>query len=162
MKVEANAKAYLYIVILGSSGQWTVLFPDRKIFGGNNLIEKGQPCTIPAESGDGFHLIGPPGVEKVSLMLSRTPEPDLEQLIYKAGDPNRTEEDKPKVIIAGNRPLDGALVGRLRDEMLSRDLVFEKYDGPASDGKQEKAVYAATGAKNGDAPLWVDLKLTHK
>jgi hypothetical protein len=46
--------------------------------------------------------------------------------------------------------------------LLSRDLVFEKYDGTTPDGKQDKAVYAATPDKSPDARLFVDLHLNHK
>ena len=161
VKVEANSSAYLYIVMGGSTGQWRVLFPSKEIDGGNNRIEKGQPCTIPPEKDPAFFFDETAGVERVSLIMTRTPEPDLEKLIYDAGDPGRNGERR-KLIIAQNTTVDGATVGQLRDQLLSRDLVFEKYDGTAPDGKQEKAVYAATRDKSQDARLFVDLKLIHK
>jgi len=163
VKVEANASSYLYIVMGGSSGQWRVLFPSKEISGGNNRIEAGQPCVIPPERDPAFYFDETAGVEKVSLVLSRSPEPDLEKLIYSVGDPTRTGTERPpRTIVAQNRPIDGAVLGHLRDQALARDLVFEKYDGAAPDGKQEKAVYAATKDKSSDARLFVDLKLVHK
>jgi hypothetical protein len=162
VKVEANSSAYLYIVMGGSSGQWRVLFPAKDIAGGNNRIEAGQACTIPPESDPPFYFDETAGVEKVSLVLTRSPEPDLEKLIYAAGDPTRTTEQQPKTIIAMNSPIDGSVVNHLRDQVLSRDLVFEKFDGTTPDGKQEKAVYAATKDKSANAQLFVDLKLVHK
>jgi hypothetical protein len=161
LKVEANGAAYLYIVMGGSSGQWRVLFPSKEISGGNNHVEKGQACTIPPESDPAFYFDETAGVEKVSLVLSRTPEPDLEKLIYAAGDPTRVGE-QPKTMMAGNNPIDNSVFGPVREKLVSRDLVFEKYDGPAADGTQEKAVYAATRNKSADARLFVDLKLIHK
>ena len=163
VKVEANASAYLYIVMGGSSGQWRVLFPSKDIAGGNNLIQPGASCTIPPDTDPPFYFDETAGVEKVSLVLSRAPEPDLEKLIYAVGDPTRTgPQPEQKTIMAMNQPIDGSVMGHLRDEVLSRDLVFEKYDGTTPDGKQEKAVYAATKDKTPNARLVVDLKLVHQ
>jgi hypothetical protein len=162
VRVETNAAAYLYIVMGGSSGQWRVLFPSKEIAGGSNRIEAGQDCTIPPESDPPFYFDETAGVEKVSLVLSRSPEPDLEKLIYAVGDPTRTDEQRPKTIMAMNTSVDGSVMGHVREQLLSRDLVFEKYDGPTPDGKQEKAVYAATRDKSSNARLFVDLKLVHK
>ena len=161
VRVESNASAYLYIVMGGSSGQWRVLFPAKQIAGGNNLIQKGQPYTIPPETDPPFYFDETAGVEKLSLVLSRTPEEDLEKLIYAAGDPTRGGSQQ-QLVLAANKPIDGAVVGHMRNEVLSRDLVFEKYDGATPDGTQEKAVYAATRNNNPDARLFVDLKLIHK
>jgi hypothetical protein len=161
VRVEANGPGYLYIVMGGSSGQWRVLFPAKDIDGGNNRIAKAQPCTIPPESDPPFVFDENAGVEKVSLVMSRKPEPDLEQLIYAAGDPARTD-DGPRQLRAQNEGIDDGIVGGVREKLLSRDLVFEKVDGPAQDGKTEKAMYAATRDKSPDARLFVDLKLTHK
>ena len=161
VKVEANGPSYLYIVMGGSSGQWKVLFPSKEIDGGNNKVGPGHAFTIPPDNDPPFYFDETAGVEKVSLILSRSPEPDLEKLIYAAGDPTRGG-DRPKLMIAENRTIEGGVFGGVRDKLLSRDLVFEKNDGPAADGKQEKAVYAATRDKSSDARLFVDLKLTHK
>jgi Domain of unknown function (DUF4384) len=160
VRVEPNSTAYLYIVMGGSSGQWRVIFPSKEINGGNNLLNKGETCTIPPESDPAFFFDDVAGVEKISLVLSRSKEPDLEKLIYAAGDPTRGD-DRPKTMMASSR-INGEDMGKVREQLLSRDLVFEKYDGPAQDGKQEKAVYAATRSKNPDARLFVDLKLIHK
>ncbi len=163
VKVATNSPAYLYIVLGGSSGQWRVLFPSKEISGGNNRIDAGESCTIPPESDPPFYFDETAGVEKVSLVLSRSPEPDLEKLIYAVGDPTRNgAQEEQKTIMAQNNPIDGSVVGHLRDEVLARDLVFEKYDGTTPDGQQEKAVYAASRDKTSNARLFVDLKLVHK
>jgi hypothetical protein len=162
VRVEANSSAYLYIVLGGSSGQWRVLFPSKEIASGNNRIEAGQACTIPPEGDPPFFFDDTAGVEKVSLVLTRSPEPDLEKLIYAAGDPTRNIEQPAKTMMAMNNPIDGSVVNHVRDQVRSRDLVFEKFDGTTPDGKQEKAVYAATRDKSANAQLFVDLKLVHK
>jgi len=162
VKVESNGSAYLYIVMGGSSGQWQVLFPSKDIDEGNNRINKGQVYTIPPEKNAAFHFDEKAGVEKVSLVLSRSKEPDMEKLIYVAGDPTRSGGDR-KLVMARADSIDDSAFGHVRDKMVTRDLVFEKYDGPAtSNGNPEKAVYAATRDKSPDARLFVDLKLIHK
>ena len=158
VQVEANGPGFLYIVMGGSSGQWQVLFPSKLIAGGDNQIEKGKTYTIPPT--DSFLFDDTAGVEKVSLVLSRTPQPDLEKLIYAAGDPTRTGE-RPKMMIARNNEIEGSMVNGVREKLLSRDLVFEKSDTQSANGTPDKAVYVAS-PKSGDAPLFVDLKLTHK
>jgi hypothetical protein len=158
VKVEANGDGYLYIVMGGSSGQWQVLFPSKDIAGGDNRIERGKPYTIPPA--DSFLFDETAGVERVSLVLSRTPQADLEKLIYAAGDPTRTGNQQ-KMIMARNNAIEGTAVDNVREKLYSRDLVFEKSDTQTSTGNEEKAVYVAS-PKGGDAPLFVDLKLTHK
>jgi hypothetical protein len=162
VKVESNGAAYLYIVLTGSSGQSKVLFPDQAINNGNNRVEAGKSTMIPPESVRPFYFDETAGVEKVSLVLSREREPNMENLIYAAGDPTRKDNGtKPPTTIARNT-IDDSALGGVREKLLSRDLVFEKYDGPASDGEKEKAVYAATKDNSPNARLWVDLSLTHK
>jgi len=160
VRVEANGPGFLYIVLGGSSGQWKVLFPSKEINAGDNRVDKAKSYTIPPENDPAFLFDETAGVEKVSLVLSRSPEPDFEKLIYVAGDPTRTGREK--MIMARADTISDSVVGGMREKMLSRDLVFEKYEGPAPDGKSEKAVYAATRDKSADARLFVDLKLIHK
>lgn len=52
------------------------------------------------------------------------------------------------------------VVARLRQEMLSRDLVFEKVEG--NDVKAENAAYVVNPSSAPDARLVVDIKLVHK
>ena len=59
------------------------------------------------------------------------------------------------------------VVSRLRDEVKSRDLVFEKvdemslkYDG-TNDVKTEKATYVVNPSRGDDARLVVDVSLKH-
>jgi hypothetical protein len=164
VRVEANDTGYLYIVMQGSSGQWAVLFPNPDINGGNNKVEAGHSYTIPPDKDPAFRFDGPAGVEHVSLILSRTPETDMEKLIYAADDHNRTVE-KPRMTIARNTVEESAF-GQVRNDLLSRDLVFDKYDESkhetTPDGKPDKAGYAATKDKGPDARLYVELPLTHK
>lgn len=167
VRVESNSQAYLYIVMKGSSGKWAVLFPSTDIDGGNNRIERGRACTIPPVNAPAFYFDETAGTEKVSLVLSRTPEADLEKLIYAAGDRQKNSdapaaEPKGKMIMASRTEIDSSVFGQVHDQILARDLVFEKVDAPTPEGKQEKAVYVATPDRGPNARLFVDLSLIHK
>jgi hypothetical protein len=157
VKVESNEPAYLYIVQHGSSGSLCMLFPSREIDGGNNRISTGHANTIPPESGPPFIFDKTAGVEKLSMVLSRSPESDLAK-VNACGDDSGISQAKQ---VASADPIDGSVIGRVRD-MGTRDLVFQKYDGATADGGREKAVYYATRNKGADASLYVDLQLIHK
>lgn len=163
VRVQANDTAYLYIVMHGSSGTWQVLFPSPETANGDNRVEKGHEVTIPAKPQASFYFDENAGTEKVSLILSRQPEPDLEKLIYAVGSHTGPAIDSApgKTVLAQSSFIDDAFMGRVQEKMLPRDLVFEKVDEKAADGKEEKAIYAATPDKSAGARLFVDLKLKH-
>ncbi len=79
--VQTNDRAYLYIVLRGSSGTWKVLFPTSEIEGGSNLVQGGHTYLFPPPPGR-FAFDEQKGEEKVCLVLTRRPEESLEQLIY--------------------------------------------------------------------------------
>ena len=53
------------------------------------------------------------------------------------------------------------LVGRIRTEFASRDLVFEKVDDTKSERK-EKATYVVNAKATSDSRVVIDLSLRHK
>jgi Domain of unknown function (DUF4384) len=161
VNVEANGTAYLYIVMQGSSGTWQLLFPNAAISGGDNRIERGKVYRIPPADLPSFYFDERPGTEKVTLILTRTPEEDLEKLIYSAGERNKAAVEG-KTIMAANTTISGEVMGQVQQQMLSRDLVFEKADGGGAGGKTEKAMYVATPDTGAGARVYVDLKLIHK
>ncbi|MCU1257597.1 MAG: hypothetical protein JWO80_482 [Bryobacterales bacterium] len=161
INVESNDTAFLYIVMQGTSGTWRPLFPNPAISGGNNRIDRGKVYQIPPADSPSFYFDEQPGTEKVSLILTRTPEEDLEKLIYATGERNKGNGDA-KTIMAKNATISGAIMGHVQQQMLSRDLVFEKADESGPDGKTEKAMYVATPDTSAGARVFVDLKLIHK
>ncbi|HUQ91470.1 MAG TPA: DUF4384 domain-containing protein [Bryobacteraceae bacterium] len=182
VKVEANENGYLYIVARGSSGKWDTLFPQKEIREGDNRIESGEPQMLPNRRG-AWSFDNNKGEEKVFLVLSRKPVSDLDQLMYdlnqngkaaptaptkKTGAPKKAEETPaapPKRVMLAQSiaPIDDALVGRLRSQMLTRDLVFETIDDTksATAEKKEAAVYVVEKSGKPDARLVVDIKLQH-
>jgi uncharacterized protein DUF4384 len=163
VSVESNDPAYLYIVARGTSGTWTVLFPNAAINKGDNRIEPRNRYEIPA--GGQFTFDQQPGTERVFVILSRTQESDLEGLIYsldRTQSPARSAPAPPVKTIVLNIPaIPDALVGRIREQLVSRDLVFEKVDDVTSDRK-EKAVYVVNATGAADSRVLADLSLRHQ
>jgi hypothetical protein len=173
VSVEANDSGYLYIVQQGSSKAWNVLFPNEETAGGNNHIERNRAYTIPGGTSS-FVFDTQPGIERVFIILSRRPEPDMEKLIYSltstpgkqpASAPEPKDKPEPsRVLIASTKPIEDSVINRLRTQLMARDLVFEKVDeSKTNSGKQrEHAMYVATPDRTPDARVVVDLKLRHE
>lgn len=152
--VDTNTTGYLYVVMQGSSGNWRLMFPAADVEGGNNRIEKGASQQIPPGDRGQFVFDQQSGTEKLFLVLSRKPEPDLDKLIYSitgAQGSNRT--------LMAQASVGDDIVNRLRDEVKSRDLVFEKVD--STEPSAEKATYVVNPSRTDDARLVVDVALKH-
>jgi hypothetical protein len=163
LNVDTNTAGYLYVVMQGSSGNWRLLFPAADVEGGNNRIEKGTSQQIPPGDKGHFVFDQQSGTEKLFLVLSRKPEADLDKLIYSITGASNASADR--TLIAGAR-IGGDVVDRLRDEVKSRDLVFEKIDEMSvtpstGEVKGEKATYVVNPSRSDDARLVVDVALKH-
>ncbi len=162
--IEVNSPGHLYIVNRGSSGSWNVLFPSPEVAGGDNRVLPGMRYEIP--SGYTFTFDERAGEEKLFIVLSRQPVPDLERLIYSLGEGAQpakpAEPQQPKLMLASNvAPIDDNLVGRLR-RAYSRDLIIEKVDEKTPGPRVEKAVYAVNPSTRADARVIADISLNHK
>lgn len=166
--VEVNDAGYLYIAMKGASGTWKILFPTAEVAGGNNRVESGRQYTIPSAPGR-FAFDQQPGEEQLFIVLSRRPEPSLEQLIYSLGSgdvsPASTPaepKERPKLLSAQAGPIGDPLVGRLRSQVYARDLVFEKVDESTPGEKKENAVYVLNRTGSPDSRLVADFVLKHR
>jgi hypothetical protein len=72
LNFETNRDAFLTIVNVGTSGEVTILFPNR--FSGGHGVKAGRTYRIP-EASDSYELElkGPPGVELVYALLTLKP-----------------------------------------------------------------------------------------
>jgi hypothetical protein len=148
LHVDANTSGYLYVVMQGSSGTWKLLFPSAEVAGGSNLVRKGESRQIPSGDRGQFVFDEQAGNEKLFIVLTRQPEPDLDKLIYSMGG-------KPESLISQATVRD-EVVSKLRASVASRDLVFEKSDS------SETAAYVVNPSTAPDARLVVDVALKHK
>jgi hypothetical protein len=157
LAVEANDDGYLYVVNRGSSGTWKVLFPSPEVKEGDNRVHKRVRYEIPA--GYTFTFDEQAGEEKLFIVLSRQPEPDLEGLIYSLGQTGKPAAEKPKVLMA-SAAFGDDVIGRLRTAY-ARDLIVEKVDDEHT-AKKEKAVYAVNPTGSADSRVVADLTLKHQ
>jgi hypothetical protein len=172
--VEANNPGYLYIINQGSSGTWKPIFPSSEVENGNNRVESLHAYTLPSEE-HRMVFDETAGAEKLFVILSRQPEPDLEKMIYSlqgkpaAGAESGSRPDKsdepaqaPKqLIVASNRNIDNDTVGRMR-QAYARDLIIEKVT-PATPGeKKETAVYVVNPTGSSSSRVVADLSLVHQ
>ena len=165
IQVKANTSGYLYVVAQGSSGTWQVLFPSSQVAGGSNLLEPGDTRQVPP--GDRVPVVfdDQGGTEKLFLVLSRQAEPDLDKLIYSMGAAPGSSSpgapaQAPRTLMA-QASVTNDVVQRMRAQVSSRDLVFEKVDGEV-DGKIENASYVVNPNPSPDARLVVDVSLKHQ
>jgi len=153
LKVDANTSGYLYVVMRGSSGTWKLLFPSAEVAGGSNHVSKGESRQIPSGERGQFVFDEQAGNEKLFLVLTRQPEPDLDKLIYSMG--GTVTKDGSRSLVA-QASLGDDVVSKLRTQVNSRDLVFEKVDST------ENAAYVVNPSSAPDARLVVDIALKHK
>jgi hypothetical protein len=139
LNVDTNTTGYLYVVMQGSSGNWSLLFPSSDVEGGNNRIEKGSSQQIPPGDKGQFVFNDQLGTEKLFLVLTRRPEPDLDKLIYSINGSSGAGSERT---LMAKATVGNDVVNRLRDEVKSRDLV--------------------NPSRANDAMLVVDVALKHK
>ena len=157
LAVEANDDGYLYVVNRGSSGTWKLLFPSPEIKEGDNRVQKRVRYEIP--SGYTFTFDEQAGEEKLFIVLSRQPEPDLEALIYSLGQSGKPAAEKPKVLMA-SAAFGDDVIGKLRNAY-ARDLIVEKVDDEQT-AKKEKAVYAVNPTGSAESRVVADVTLKHQ
>jgi len=69
IRIQADQNGFLYILTQGSSDKVSMLYPDRRIQGGNNRIVKGQVINIPTDGG-WFAFDKDPGTETIYLVFA--------------------------------------------------------------------------------------------
>jgi hypothetical protein len=158
ISVMPNQEGYLYIIEKGSSGAWLPLYP-RAGSEGTNRLMPGQEYIVPG--GGSWVFDNHPGEERVFVLLTRSPEPDMDHMIASL------KSARGEALTASNS-ISSQFVERLRsqEEEQSRDLVFTKSDElPASSSnldKPDKADYVVnTAIKDANPHVMVDVVLVH-
>ncbi len=115
LQFESNVDGYLYVLQKGSTGRDRVLFPHPQINGGNNRVQRGITYSVPA--GQWFTFDNNPGVEQLTVVLSRTP-------IKSAPQEAKPQEDSSVSVVS--------VVEELNQSVRSRDLVLFQEKTPES------------------------------
>ncbi len=178
LSIEANGNGYLYVINRGSSGSWKVLFPSAEVDGGSNSIAQGRRYDIP--NGFWFTFDEQAGEEKLFIVLSRRPEPDLEGIIYSLSRPAAQPSAEPghpavqpsaeparpasqeRMLMASN--ISDSTVGRLRN-FYARDLIVEKVSEQSAAtpaAPREKATYVVNPQGSADSRVVADIMLRHR
>ena len=163
--VQSNTPGYLYIISQGSSGTWKPMFPSPDVENGDNRVDGWRGYTMPPGSRIVFDE--QTGIEKVFIVLSREPEPDLEKMIYSLQDKPKpaaapAPRNAPKqLLMASNVNIEDGMVGRLRNTY-ARDLVIEKVDPNTAGERKEYATYVVNPTGSSDSRVVADLQLVHR
>jgi hypothetical protein len=162
--VETNGPGYLYIISQGSSGTWKPMFPSAEVEDGNNHIEGFHSYTMPPKSRLAFDTQA--GTELVFLVLSRSPEPDLEQMIYslqggKVRPVSQPGESTRAHTLVASAAIDNQTVGHLR-EAYARDLIVEAITENTPGDRKEKSIYVVNPTGSSDSRVVADLALVHQ
>lgn len=175
LQVQASDKAYLYLVLKGSSGRWKVLFPTPEIADGDNRIQPDTTYMVPSNERAWFSFDEQVGSEQLFILLSRKPQQDLESMIYdlrKGGQPAGAQppagppsdpDDGTRVMLASDqREVDDVVIAGIRQKVYSRDLVFEKVEEDEQEPEWTKAVYVVDKDGSPDSRIVADVKLEHR
>jgi serine/threonine protein kinase len=137
LSFESNVDGYLYLVQQGSSGRWSVLFPNPEINGGRNRVRKSAEYQVPDEDGF-FEFDANPGVENLFVYFSQEPMQEL------PGFGNKPVT-KPETLTA-------SAVSQLQGTIASRDLSFGRDPKPATkSGNIIQANYVVNKSELGKA-----------
>jgi len=143
---ESNIDGYLYVVQEGSSGRWTVMFPNPDSNGGRNTIRRGAEYVVPP---DGWFVFDTNvGTELLFVVLSKEPLSELPGFA------------KPGTTAA---PLNAGVVESVQNSIRSRDLTFARDERPQTiqGGKIIQANYVVNRAELGKS-VAVSISLKHQ
>lgn len=157
LSLESNDAAYLYVVLQASQGSWQVLFPRLDIRNGDNYIAAHNPVLLPSSSRP-FFFDEHPGTEHLFVVLSRQPEPDLDQLIpivQQRQSGTGENAARPGNVPAAPMTMASADVNRVRDKLASRGIQIEQETA-------EKAVYTVNANRSENSRVITDIVLKHE
>ncbi len=82
LQIESNSDGYLYVFNTVDGADATMIFPDARLGGGNNFVRAHVPHEIPSSREPNpqhrwFEFDANPGAERLYLVFSREPLPDV-------------------------------------------------------------------------------------
>ncbi|HUB79512.1 MAG TPA: DUF4384 domain-containing protein [Bryobacteraceae bacterium] len=172
VKVQTNSPGYLYVVLKGTSGTWTPMFPSPEVADGDNHVDGWSARVVPPGTRMVFDT--QTGTEHLFIVFSRTPEKGLEDMIYslqggaKAQPAADKSMDKPKkkYVMTASAEIPDSAIGQLRDTY-TRDLIIETVDDKtpedkSSTDKKEDAVYVVNPSGSADSRVVAEIQLVHQ
>jgi eukaryotic-like serine/threonine-protein kinase len=143
---ESNVDGFLYVVLEGSSGKWTVLFPDRRINQGLNFVQAFKELFVP--DNNWFRFDSTPGTERVFVFFTKVPVTTLPGLNRNVtpGDTLDMNEGQTLLASAGLR---------------SRDFVLETTSTTDGAPQSQEGNYVVNRDELSNA-VTMSFELTHK
>ena len=167
LRIETNQPAYLYIISQGASGTWKVQVPSADVPESNRL-EQMKPYYFPSkDQAFGFH--DPKGVEKLFIIASREPVPDIQDQIY--GLQNKPAQKRADPIPQNQSPIVEARLNITDNkisefrQLYSRDLIIERVNPETTGDRTEKkefAMYVVNPSGSPNSRLVADIALEHR
>jgi hypothetical protein len=148
VRITPNTDGYLYIVHQGSSGNWDVLFPSARTRQGNNAVTRLDTVMVPDGPDYDFAFDEKPGAERLFVVLSTAPEPDLDGLIYSIKGGGQAKGERV-LLASSNVAIPASGMDRFRTGLVSRDLRVERRP-QVSASKREEAVYVVNASHSGE------------
>lgn len=143
---KSNKEGYLYLLAIGASGKGTVLFPDRRINEGKNLVAQNTDYRVPFGE-KSFVMDATAGEERVLVFFSETEINDIRDYFIGKDKNRRLEvQDTQKLYVYAQA--NG-----------SKDIVFEE---DALDAGLQPASYVVSKASDPNGIIFKEIKLKHK
>lgn len=169
VSLRSNEDAFLYVVVQGSAGNWDVLFPYP---GERNRVMAGQdvlipPQCAPSRQAECFAFDDDPGTERMFVVLSATPETDLDRLINSVRSRGAGATAPPRqagTATLASASLPGSEVDRLRQQMqlASRGIIRETVRRAPNSSQGENAMYIVASSSAPQSRVIVDIVLKHR
>lgn len=137
---STNRDGYIYWLAKGTSGQYQLLYPNKKA-GMDNSVIRNKEYTVPTKGA--WRFDEKKGTETLVCVLSPKPVADLDKAVQLSNAGNRQEAS---AIVEG-------IVNSHETKRTTRDLVFEEEDNQDVNTKSQKTA--------GDEPFVATYELTH-
>jgi len=155
LEFEANHSGYLYVLEQGSSGAWNPLLPSALMPDEANVLKARTSVRVPEKHC--FEIEGPPGEERVFVVLSRNPE-DLYHLDQSIKN-NSGAGDTPALL---TQNLLAQEVKRLEASLRDRDLRVKKIGQPEESGEPPDSVYVVSASSSSADRVVTEIRIQHR
>ena len=163
LDIQSNRSGYLYVFNLGSSGAWKPLLPTKEMPDEGNFVEGLTPVRIPATHC--FRITGPPGSERLFVVLSRNPQ-DVNELNQSIKNQAGTKTDNPPAAAPGAALTTMAqnlneVVQKLAN-LKSRDLEVEEVAAVQNSAANDPAVYVVHTSDTPSDKVVTEIDIKHQ
>ena len=163
IEFQSNRSGYLYVFNLGSSGAWKPLLPTEEMSDEGNFLPALTTVRVPAAHC--FRIAGPPGSERLFVVLSRNPQ-EVNELNRTIRSGAAGEPEHPPQREAGGKALTVAKNLNQELEMMAslkpRDLEIEKVGETESSNGVVPAVYVVHTSATPSDRVVTEIQIAHR